>query len=98
MHCVLVHKLTSEVYACTLINVYDLPYYGAKFWNSADDAAEGLAAFFKEHCLNAEEWLLKDIEESELKLFNVKLKNNPNNRLFLNQEGKAYIEKKQASK
>lgn len=82
---VLKHKETSEIHACSLINKYDIPYHGAKWWESREEA---------EHDHDDKEaWELLHVEERQLKLFNVKLNNNPNLKLFLDEQGKPFTRK-----
>jgi hypothetical protein len=79
---VLQHSVTSEIYTCRLVNHYDLPYYGTKFWSSEEEA-QAYPAFLKEQgIVDASLWKLVEISEQQLKVCNVKLKNDPINQLF----------------
>jgi hypothetical protein len=89
---VLKHKQTSQIATDTLINSYELPYYGTKFWNLKATADEEYAEYLKAHGLNdASLWEVTEVEESQMKIYNVKLKNDPSLRLFLNEQGKPMI-------
>ncbi|MFE5317504.1 hypothetical protein ACFQ88_02230 [Paenibacillus sp. NPDC056579] len=74
---VLKHKQTSQLYTCNLINVYRLPYYGTKFWDFEDDAATSYIPFLESKGQPVDEWELLELSENQLKLCNVKLKNDP---------------------
>ncbi|TMV48464.1 hypothetical protein FE783_18285 [Paenibacillus mesophilus] len=85
---VLKHRASSELFACGLVNRYELPYYGVKDW---DDEAAALGE--RESFLAAREvgdpadWDVVELEEMKLKMANVKLRNDPANRLFLDDGG-----------
>lgn len=86
---VLKHKETSEIFSCTLINVYDLPYHGVKTWEDSAAAASELgqitaAAGHDQPSL----WEVMQLEENRLKLCNVKLNNDANRRVFLLSDGR----------
>ncbi len=90
---VLVHKETSEIFTCSLMNTYDLPYHGTKFWDFEDDAQEQLAGFLKGQQLEPQDWSLVQVEEEQLKLYNVKLKNDPRYHIYMTEGGKAIAKK-----
>jgi hypothetical protein len=80
---------TAEVFTCTLINAYDFPYHGVKVWNSRTSADAEYASFLVEKGVDdLWNWELAELEESLIKLGNVKLNNNAAKRLFLTPEGK----------
>ncbi len=84
------HK-TEEIYTCTMLNIYDLPYFGAKNWESLVEAERESPSFLSaEGAANPADWTLLDVEEHQLKVFNVKLRNDPGRRLFLDADGRAY--------
>lgn len=88
---VLKHKQTGEIYSCTLINIYDIPYHGAKSWEDAETAEEQYAGFLHERNEDANAWRLSEVEDSRMKMFNVKLNNDPNRRLFMDQDGRITV-------
>jgi hypothetical protein len=90
---VLVHKATSEIYTCKLINNYDLAYHGTKFWDFKEEAEETLGAFIAEQQLAPADWTLVEVEEEQLKMFNVKLKNDARYHLYRIENGKAVAKK-----
>jgi translation initiation factor 2 alpha subunit (eIF-2alpha) len=79
---VLQHTGTSQIYTCRLINQYQLEYYGTKFWESEKEAQEYPAFLAERGIEDAALWKLIEISEQQLKLCNVKLKNDPLNRLY----------------
>lgn len=95
MPIVLRHSQTGEIAACPMRNVYDFEYYGAKFWQEEAEAERE-----KQQLLEAigqpdpERWVPIYVDESRLKLFNVKLNNDPNRRLYMNGEGKLTVERR----
>lgn len=89
---VLKHKKTSEIVTCQLINNYDIPFYGTKFWEDPLEADREAKAFLEgTQSQFMEDWQLIEVEEHQLKLFNVKLNNNRARRLFLDEQGKVTV-------
>lgn len=86
---VLKHKETGEVFSCTLINIYDFPYHGVKSWDSAEAAAAERGSLTAQHGFD-QPWLweVTPMEESKLKLGNVKLNNNPARRIYWLPDGR----------
>ncbi|NHN30603.1 hypothetical protein G9U52_12250 [Paenibacillus sp. S3N08] len=75
---VIKHKQTSELYTCTMVNGYRLPYYGTKNWEYVEDAEADYAQFLvAQGEAELEEWELLELSENQLKMCNVKLKNDP---------------------
>lgn len=77
-------KENGEIFACTLVNVYQIPYYGAKFWEDEEQAYEEYSAWLVERNEDPDAWEITQAEERQIKLFNVKLNNNPSRKIFLN--------------
>ncbi|MBP1961016.1 hypothetical protein [Paenibacillus aceris] len=76
---VLQNKKTDQLYTCTLVNHYGLAYYGVKYWSELEEANELSHAFILTiEGSVAEDWQVIELEESEMKLCNVKLKNDVN--------------------
>lgn len=75
---------TGEIAAAFLRNIYGLDYWGARWWAAADEAEEAAAG--------NPDWFVLHITDSRLKLLNVKLNNDPNRRLFLDEEGSIRVE------
>lgn len=93
---VLKHGASSELFACGLVNRYELPYYGVKDWDEETDAQDERESFLAARGVDDPEvWNVVELEEMKLKMANVKLKNDPANRLFLEDSGAFRIEKKQ---
>jgi len=83
------HKLTGELFTCTLINIYDLPYHGVKVWENLNVGQAEFAAFLLENGIDELwDWEVCELTEQQTKLCNVKLNNNPVKRLFFRAEGK----------
>jgi hypothetical protein len=75
---VLQHKNTSQVYTCMLVNHYRLEYYGVKFWEDEEEAERDRVLFLQEKGVSdLESWRVAEMEESQMKISNVKLKNDP---------------------
>ncbi|MZQ81494.1 hypothetical protein GQF01_05045 [Paenibacillus sp. 5J-6] len=76
---VLQNKNTDQLFTCMLVNHYGLAYYGVKFWAEQEEANE-LSQDFLLSIEGAvpEQWQVIELEEGEMKLCNVKLRNDPN--------------------
>lgn len=86
---VLKHRKTGEIAACMLKNVYDLDYFGVKWWDSQE------AASAEAHRLLAElgrsdpaMWDVVEIGANDLRLGNVKLNNDPRRTLYMDENGR----------
>jgi hypothetical protein len=76
---VLQHKDTCQVYTCMLVNHYRLEYYGVKYWEDEDEAERDRIPYLQEkEVTDPESWRVLEMEESKMKISNVKLKNDPN--------------------
>lgn len=67
-----------------MINKYDLGYYGTNAWDAREEAekeAGGMPAG----------WEVIEVAEDRLKLFNVKLRNNPYLRLYVDDTGQTEV-------
>lgn len=85
---VLIHRETSEIYACPLINNYDLEYYGTKFWENQQNAAQEADTFLASRGVGSPHpWEIAELDEHRLKMCNVKLGNDPSKKLFLGVDG-----------
>jgi hypothetical protein len=93
MPIVLKHNETSQIYTCNLLNSYRLEYYGTKFWDDWDKAKEQVESFLQMMGDEPKDWELIEIEESKMKIFNVRLKNDPNNELLLDESGRPFIKR-----
>ncbi len=84
---VLKHDKTSQIFTCMLINNYQLAYYGTKFWEDEDEARSAYSDFLRSQAVNdIERWQLFELSDNELKLCNVKLKNDPRLSLLWDEE------------
>lgn len=94
---VLKHAKTGQIYTCMLVNHYELAYYGTKYWDSGDAAEEQLNLFLQEQSVqDAEVWAVVEISEQQMKVFNVKLRNDPRNQLFVGEDGTMRVDKSAA--
>lgn len=91
---VLQHSKTGRIFSCMLTNKYDLEYYGIKSWLSEEEARRYPEFLTSQGVFDADLWQVVEVSENQLKLFQVKLNNNPANRLYLRQ-GTAVVEKQQ---
>lgn len=75
---VLQNKNTDQLFTCLLVNHYGLTYYGVKYWSEQEEAYELSPDFLlsKEETV-PEYWQVIELEEGEMKLCNVKLRNDP---------------------
>jgi hypothetical protein len=89
MSYVIKHKLTAELFTCTLINIYDFEYHGVKVWDTSDAAQAEFASFLLERGVEELwDWEVFELTENQTKMGNVKLNNNAAKRLYLNAQGK----------
>jgi hypothetical protein len=89
---VLHHANTKQIYTCALVNHYQLVYYGVKFWDSREEAEQHYRSFLAEQGVElAEAWEIFELQEGQMKICNVKLKNNPALQLYWSEEGKAEV-------
>jgi hypothetical protein len=85
---VLKHNSTNEIYSCELINIYDIAYHGTKGWDDLDEAEEQYEQFLTARNESPADWSLYEVEESQLKMFNVKLNNNSKRSIYLDEDGR----------
>ncbi|SDN00890.1 hypothetical protein SAMN04487897_101779 [Paenibacillus sp. yr247] len=80
---VLQHKISEQIFTCSLVNHYGLAYYGVKFWPDQEEAEEQYLTFLQTtEGIRTEDWQVIEFEEGEMKLCNVKLKNDPHLQVF----------------
>ncbi|GAA3401189.1 hypothetical protein ACFFNY_14610 [Paenibacillus hodogayensis] len=92
---VLKHAESAELFACTLVNRYDLPYFGVKDWEDEEAAVREKAGFLEARGVGeSSSWEVVPVTEMQLKLANVKLKNDPGRRVFLDEDGTLRLEKR----
>jgi hypothetical protein len=73
---VMKQAVTSQLYTCILVNGYRLPYYGTKYWDEEEAAQTGFKDFLTlQGVPELDSWELFEISENQLKMCNVKLKN-----------------------
>jgi len=91
---VLKHSGTCRVLTSKLVNHYGLTYYGVKFWEAADEAeAQKQQALTAAGESDAAGWEVWELEEGEMKLCNVRLRNDPANQLYWNDSRKPEVRK-----
>lgn len=85
---------TGQVWTCKLTNSYQLTYYGTKYWDWEDEAAKQLVEFLVSQDVgDVEQWSAFEVDDSQLKRYNVKLKNDPRLTLYVDAEGQVEIRK-----
>jgi hypothetical protein len=83
---------TLQLYTCLLVNHYQLVYYGVKYWEILDGADQQARAFLQEKGVSdIESWNVIEIEEGQMKICNVKLKNDPQNVVYWLETKKAEV-------
>jgi hypothetical protein len=90
-----INKQTGQVWTGMLTNSYKLTYYGTKYWDWEDEAADELVQFLQGQGVEGvEDWAAFEVEEGQLKRYNVKLKNDPSWVLYLDEAGQAIVRKR----
>ncbi|WP_426454291.1 hypothetical protein ACP26L_17070 [Paenibacillus sp. S-38] len=85
---ILRHKETGEIAASLQKNHYDLVYYGVKLWNSEKEALEEREPYLEAECFpEPDRWETLLVREERAKLMNVKLKNDPARRVYMDAGG-----------
>ncbi|UUZ78937.1 hypothetical protein LJK88_27145 [Paenibacillus sp. P26] len=85
---VLRHESTGEILACIQKNIYRLDYYGIKWWETEEEAEAARPEVLEQLKVpDPHRWQILRVDEHRLKLFNVKLKNNPNLLLRMDNQG-----------
>lgn len=94
MSYILKQSKTGEIAACLQKNKYELDYYGARQWERKEDAERERETFLEQiGCQEAHLWEPMNVSDDQLKLFNVKLKNNPSYKLYLGHDGALSVQK-----
>jgi hypothetical protein len=87
---------TTQIYTSRLVNHYGLAYYGVKYWNEHDEAeSEKLQFLHDAGILEPTKWNIIELEEGEMKLCNVKLKNDPDYLLFWSDARKPEVRRRE---
>lgn len=81
---VLRNRETGQIRTSLMINKYDLGYYGTNSWDTREEAE-------KEAGEMPAGWEVFEVSEERLKLFNVKLRNNPRLLLFVDEKGQTDV-------
>ncbi|MEW9668547.1 hypothetical protein [Ammoniphilus sp. 3BR4] len=92
---VLKNKSNAQIFTALLPNAYGLSYYGPLSWNDRASAEENYKFILQQMEVPLEEadrWELLEVSESQLRLCNVKLNNNPRKNLYVDDEGKFIVE------
>jgi hypothetical protein len=89
---VLKNNQTSQVFTMLLTNHYQLSYYGTKYWETAEEGEAQLEEFLVQSGVSdTQDWSLIEVSENQMKMFNVRLKNDPRNLLYV-EDGKIRIQ------
>ncbi|TVY07252.1 hypothetical protein [Paenibacillus cremeus] len=85
---VLRHAQTGEIAACVQRNNYNLDYFGVKQWSQSSEAEQEKEAFLDTLGFeDKDQWFVTSVTEDRVKVFNVKLKNDPSRRLIMDTAG-----------
>jgi hypothetical protein len=85
---VLRHRDTGEIAAAIMKNVHDLDYFGVKWWAAQEEAeAERDAWLAGREAGGAADWEVVRMDESRIRLMNVKLKNDPAFMILVHPDG-----------
>ncbi|HEX7057238.1 MAG TPA: hypothetical protein VF260_08615 [Bacilli bacterium] len=87
MPVILRQKTDGKIFSCILKNIYDLDYYGTRYWDDPKRADAEYADFLQQMNEDIGKWELVEIEEHQLKMCNVKLANDPRRSVYLDQKG-----------
>jgi hypothetical protein len=91
---ILLHRETHEVHTGSMKNVYGLVFHGVKTWEDREEADSEYGSYLETvGFTDRSVWELLEVDEDQLRLYHVKLKNDPSRRLFLREDGKAEIRK-----
>ncbi|MFK7695513.1 hypothetical protein [Paenibacillus sp. HJGM_3] len=89
------HPGSGQVWTSILTNSYKLEYYGVKYWDFEEDALAQIHAYMADqNAADADGWAVFEVEEAQLKRYNVKLKNNPQLILFTDETGLADVRRR----
>lgn len=79
------HHQTAEIYACMQTNKYDLPYYGVLHRDAITELESATQSLLRDS--HREDWTIIEVDEAKVKLWNVKLRNDPRLKLFVDEHG-----------
>lgn len=90
------HAQTGLILTTTLVNHYDLEYYGTQFWGTREAAvAAGETALSNHHYANPKDWQVLEVDEQLMKIINVRLRNDASLRLLLEEDNMKIIREDQ---
>lgn len=85
---VLMNRSSHYLLTCHLVNHYDMTYYGTAYWDDKETAEQEKNSFLASRQIeNSEQWEIIEVTDHLLKLCNVKLKNDADFRIKL-EEGR----------
>ena len=88
------NRLTGEIAAGFMKNVYQFTYYGAWWWENEEKAENDFETdLAKLGIKDSGQWEAIEISEDRLKLLNVKLNNNPRRVLKIGDDGSLTVHK-----
>jgi hypothetical protein len=94
---VLRNRESGEIAAAVMKNAYDLDYFGVRWWMDRDEAEREkgqLTAHLRP--TERELWDVIPAEEADIKRMNVRLKNDPANRVLLGADGRLTVMRRDA--
>jgi len=82
------NRITGQIAAGLMKNVYQFTYYGAWWWDNEKEAEAAMAEDLAQLGLEgAGEWELVEVSEQRLKIMNVKLNNDPRRTIRMDDSG-----------
>jgi hypothetical protein len=91
---VLRQRQTMRVLTGWLINHYDLPYVGTIHWETKEEAEKHKVVMLEQAGeAEPELWEVYHLDENQLKMCNVKLKNDPSLHLYIEDGGHMRVER-----
>jgi hypothetical protein len=86
---ILKNRQSGEIAAAMLRNTYDFDYFGTKWWETEEEAADEKEAFLLQwQYKDIEDWDVCKVEDTKVKTLNVKLKNNPAYLVIMDEAGR----------
>lgn len=93
---VLFRNENAEIFACMQTNKYDLPYYGVLHRDLIEELEVAIDAVQTAHQSDwRNDWIIREADEAQVKIWNVKLRNDPKLCLFLDEDGHAVAVRRQ---
>lgn len=90
---VLKKKENAQIFTMFMKNSYGLEYYGTPSWEDRKELEGNWTEILTQLGIREGQWELVEVDQSQVRLFNVKLNNDPRKRLYLDTgTGKSFTE------